>query len=300
MWFKNLQLYRFTKPFDLDAEALADALDAHRFRPCGSQDMMTMGFVPALGDALVHSAHGYQLLSLKKEERILPGAVIREWVENKADEIAQREARKVGRKERANLKDEAILALMPRAFTRSGITRAYISPDGWLVVDAGSAKRAEDFMSKLREAVGSLPVLPLQVAAAPSAVMTAWLKGEEAVPEDFLVGEETELIDPAEDGGIVRCRRQDLAAEEIQGHLAAGKQVVKLALSWNEAMNFVLTNEPSVKRLRFTDLVQEQMAYLDGADAQALFDGQFALMTLELSRLLPRLVEVLGGEAQAA
>lgn len=296
MWFKNLQLYRFSKPFDQDAERLAEALENHRFRPCGSQEPMTAGFVPALGDALVHAAGGYLLIALKREERVLPGAVIKEWVEDKATEIAEREARKVGRKERANLKDEAIQTLLPRAFTRSSVTRGYISPDGWLVIDAGSPKKAEEFMTCLRDAVESLPVLPFQVNSAPSAIMTGWLNGSEAVPEDFIVGEEAEMIDPAEDGGIVRCRRQDLAADEIQAHLSAGKQAVKLALTWNEAMSFVLTNEPSIKRLRFMDVVQEQLQDLDGSDNAALFDGQFALMTLELSRLLPRLAEVLGGE----
>lgn len=300
MWFKNLQLYRFSQPFAHDADSLAEALDAQRFRPCGSQEPVSQGFVPALGDALVHAAGGYLLLALKQEERVLPSAVVKEWVEDKAAEIAEREARKVGRKERANLKDEAVQSLLPRAFTRSFVTRAYVSPDGWLVIDAGSPKKAEDFMSTLREALGTLPVLPFQVNNAPAAIMTAWLNGQEAVPEDFLVGEEAELIDPAEDGGIVRCRRQDLAADEIQAHLSAGKQAVKLALSWNEGLSFVLTNDPGVKRLRFLDLVQEQLAGMDGADAAAVFDAQFALMTLELSRLLPRLAEVLGGETQAA
>lgn len=297
MWFKNLQLYRFSKPFDIKADDLAELLEAQRFRPCGSQELASLGFVPALGDALVHEAAGYQLLALKREERILPGAVVKEWVEHKAEEIAEREARKVGRKERNNLKDEAIQTLLPRAFTRSSVTRAYISPDGWLVVDAGSPKRAEDFLSTLREAIGSLPVLPFQVNNAPSAIMTGWLTGTEIVPNDWLVGEEAELIDPAEDGGIVRCKRQDLSAEEIQGHLAAGKQVVKLALTWNESLSFLLTNDPGVRRLRFMDIVQEKLSDMDGADNAALFDAQFTLMTLELSRLLPRLAEVLGGEA---
>lgn len=298
MWFKNLQLYRFTQPFEHTPDSLAEALESHRFRPCGSQEPMTFGFVPAFGDVLVHAAGGYMLLALKREERVLPSAVIKEWVEDKAAEIAEREARKVGRKERANLKDEAVQTLLPRAFTRSSVTRAYISPDGWLVVDAGSPKKAEDLMSLLREALGTLPVLPFQVNTAPSAIMTAWLAGQEAIPEDIIVGEEAELIDPSEDGGIVRCRRQDLGADEIQAHLAANKQVVKLALTWNEAMSFLLTQEPSIKRLRFLDVIQEQLADLDGGDNAALFDGQFALMTLELSRLLPRIAEILGGESR--
>lgn len=296
LWFKSLQPYRLSRPLGLSSDELAAALEPARFRPCGPQETLSEGFVAPWGEALVYEQGGYRLLALQTETRTVPASVLRDWVAAKAAEIEGREARPVGRKERANLKDEALQALLPRAFPRTHVTRAYISPDGWLVVDAPSAARAEALLSRLRSALGSLPVLPLQVATAPSALFTAWLSGQVPVPADFVLGEEAELIDPAEDGGIIRARRQDLAAEEMREHLAAGKQAVKLAVSWDETLAAVLTAEPALRRLRFADTVQERLADLDGADAAALFAGQFALMVLELARCLPRLVEVLGGE----
>ena len=49
MWFKNLQVYRFTKPFDMTPEELSEALQTKEFQPCGSQDLSRYGWVPPLG-----------------------------------------------------------------------------------------------------------------------------------------------------------------------------------------------------------------------------------------------------------
>ena len=65
MWFKNLQIYRFTRPFDLPVEQLEPQLEACAFTPCGSQDISRFGWVKPLGkfgSTLTHSASGHILI----------------------------------------------------------------------------------------------------------------------------------------------------------------------------------------------------------------------------------------------
>ena len=85
MWFKNLIVYRFTKPFTLAAEQLAEQLAALPFRPCGSQEVSRVGFVPPTGEDgdYVHQASGYIMICIKKQQRVLPAAAINEAVEEK-------------------------------------------------------------------------------------------------------------------------------------------------------------------------------------------------------------------------
>jgi recombination associated protein RdgC len=113
----------------------------------------------------------------------------------------------------------------------------------------------------------------------------------------FSLADQCELRDPDEAGGIVRCRRQDLDTEEIQTHLKAGKRAVQLALEWEERVSLVLTDQPAMKRLRFADQLVEEAADAGGDDQAALFDAEFTLMTLELRRLMDRVIEVFGGVA---
>ena len=304
MWFRNARVFRFTKPFDISAEALEEKLQADAFKPCGPQETSRQGWVPPLGkhgEQLVHSAGGYHLIALRKEEKILPGAVVKEAVEERAEAIEVDQGRKVRRKEKDEIKEQVMLEMLPQAFSKNRRSFAYLAPkDGVLVVDAGSAKQAEDLASTLRKSLGSLPVRPPAVEQAPAFTFTGWLNETIDIPSQVALGSECELKDPSEDGGVVRCKGLDLKADEIRNHLDAGMQVTKLAVTWDDNVSFVLDEEIGIKRLKFGETLQEQLDDVDADDAVAKFDAAFTLMTLELSRLIPGLLEALGGEDRSA
>lgn len=300
MWFRNLLVYRLTQDLPFDAEALETALAAKPARPCASQELTTYGFVAPFGkgeDApLVHVSQDFMLIAARKEDRILPGSVVRDALKEKVDEIEAEQMRKVYKKERDQLKDEIIQAFLPRAFIRRSSTFAAIAPkQGLVLVNAASPKRAEDLLSTLREAIGSLPVRPLTVKVAPTATLTDWVKIQQAA-DHFTVLDECELRDTQEDGGIIRCKRQDLTGEEIQLHLSSGKQVTQLSLAWQDKLSFVLDDKMIIKRLRFEDLLQDQAEQDGGDDALGQLDASFTLMMLTFGEFLPQLFEALGGE----
>lgn len=304
MWFRNARVFRFTKPFEITAEALEEKLQADAFKPCGPQETSRQGWVSPMGkhsDLLVHSAGGYHLIALRKEEKLLPASVIKELVDEKAEMIEAEQHRKVRRKEKDELKEEVMLEMLPRAFSKNRRCYAYLAPaDGVLVVDAGSAKQAEDLASTLRKSVGSLPVRPPAVEQAPAFTFTGWLNESIDLPASIELGTECELKDTSEDGGVVRCKGLDLQGDEIRSHLDAGMQVTKLAVTWDDNLSFVLDEELGIRRLKFGDTLQEKLDDVDADDAAARFDAAFSLMTLELARLIPGLLEALGGEDRSA
>jgi recombination associated protein RdgC len=300
MWFKNLLVYRLTQDIPFDAQALETALATKPARPCASQELTTYGFVAPFGkgeDApLVHVSQDFMLISARKEERILPGSVVRDAVKEKVEEIEAEQMRKVYKKERDQIKDEIIQAFLPRAFIRRSATFAAIAPkQGLILVNSASPKRAEDLLSTIREVIGSLPVRPLNVKNAPAAVMTEWVKTQKAA-DDFFVLDECELRDTHEDGGTVRCKRQDLTSDEIQLHLSTGKQVTQLSLAWQDKISFVLDDKMVVKRLRFEELLTDEAEENGGDDALGQQDASFTLMMLTFGEFLPALFEALGGE----
>jgi len=298
MWFKNLQLYRFTQAFELDPTTLGQQLEQQAFTPCGSQDMTRSGWVPPLGrhgSEFVHATNGYLMICLKRQDKLLPAAVINEELEEKALEIESREARQLPRKERRALRDEVYFSLLPRAFARSSLQYAYISPrDQLLVIDASSAKRAEDMLQDLRDTLGSLSVIPLVPKHQPIEVMTGWVSSGQS-GSGFELGEEGELRDNADISSMIRCKNQDLSATEIVNHLKTGMHVSKLALNWQQRLEFVLDEKLTVKRLRFSDIVQEQASDAQADDAAAQFDVDFSIMALELSGFIKALTEAFGG-----
>ncbi len=304
MWFKNIYFYRFTKPFNPATEELESKLAEARFRPCGSQDLTKSGWVPPLGRhgvQFVHETNGYRMLCLNREDKILPSSVIKEIVQEKVSEIEETQMRKVSRKERDELKDQVLTELLPQAFKRSQTSYGYIATqDGFLVINAGSPKKADEFSSQLRQALGSLPIRMPMVKQSPSDIMTQWLNGERPLPAGFELQDECELREPGENGGIVRCKGCDLQSEEFKAHLEAGKRVVKLALNWEDKISFVIAEDLTLKRLRFGDVLQEQAQDSGAEDAAARFDADFAILSMELSRLLPQILEAFGGEDNSA
>ena len=303
MWFRNLMVYRFedVPEFDpnYDLEKLSEALESNRFSHCGPQDAMTIGWTAPVGDGfeeLVHAGSGMILLTARREERLLPATVVREALNEKVLEIDNREDRKVGRKQKMDLKDELIFTLTPRAFTRSTRMMGLIMPkQKLLIIDSASRPRAEDWISLLRQSLGSLEVTPVETEQSLSSVFTSWLNGKTPLPPQISLGEECLLQSPDDSRSKVHCKGQDLNGDEMKSHLDAGKYATRLEVIWNDSLSFVINEAVEIKRLAFSDTTVEQ-AYIDGVSDQASeFDAAFSLMSLELASFLPALWDALGG-----
>ena len=300
MWFKNLRIYRFTKPFTLSAEELDQALATDSFVPCGSQDQKRMGWVsPITGhveqSGFVHVSQNHMMVCAKRQEKILPAAVVNEFLAEKVSTIEDAEDRKVGRKQRLQLKDEVMMDLLPKAFTRSQLQYAYIAPEqGYLVVDAASASRAEELIYTLRDTLGTMAVVPLSGLQQPVDAMTSWVTNNQA-PDNMVLGEECELADAKEAGSVIRCKQQDLASTEIANLLGSGMLITKLALNWMEGVSFMLDDQLAIKRLRFEDKIREKADDINAESLAEQFDIEFSVMVIELSALINDLLTALGG-----
>jgi len=300
MWFKNLALYRFTEAFTLSSQELEEKLSEKQFQPCGKQDEFSQGWTSPVNhtaEQLIHASNGFMMLCLKKEEKVIPAAVINEMLQEKVADVEAQESRKLAKKERATLKDELIFELLPRAFSFSKKTYAYIDPKGgWMVVNAATPKKAEDLLSFLRKGLGSLPVVPVNTLESPVTVMTQWLTDKHSVPEGVTIEDECELRSKEDEGSIIRCKRHNLSLPEITNHLEKDKQVIKLAVNWTDRLSFIIDENLAVKRLKFLDLIQDQVSDTEADDEVAQFDVSFSIMTLELAHFLPRFLEIFGGE----
>lgn len=301
MWFKNLTLYRITARSLADAEALDFALAYQRWRPCGPTDWSTLGWVAPIGEGnapLVHAIGGYWLVCLQSEEKILPAAVVNAALAERIAEIEARESRRVRRKEKEDLRDAVMAELLPKAFTRRKRLYAFLDTrGGWLLIDSATANAASQCMSLLhKETVGRLQFSAARPAHPPVSVLTGWLSQPEP---HWVIGSDCVLQDPGEESGKLRCTGVDLGSAEMRAHLAAGARVERLAVEWRERLACVLCADGTVRRLRFLDIVQEQLADSRAETLAEEMDARFALMAQELSFFVAQLIQAYGGEAAA-
>lgn len=296
MYFKNLQPYRLSTEWPITAEGLHERLATKPFRPCGSQDFESSGWVAPCDDGdLVHAIGDDWLICMQTETKILPPAVINKEADARAAVIAEQQGFKLGRKQMKELREQVMNEFLPRAFTRIRRTFSWINVQaGWLVVDAASEKKAEDVLELMRHSLDTFPVALLRTERSPMSAMADWLAGE--APEGFTIDQDFALQSVSEDRARATFKGHDLEAAHVAEHLEAGHLQIKLAMTFDDRISFALTDRGALKRIDFLDVIRDQVAPDEHEDAQDLFNAEFALMTGELLRLLPAIVAAMGGE----
>jgi recombination associated protein RdgC len=298
MWFRNLIVYRLPADWAVSAAELEDHLSRRTLQPCGPFDMFSRGWVPpAASGRLLHTVNQQHLIALGVDQKLLPASVIRQVATERAAVQANEQGFPVSRRQMRDIKMRVTEELRARALTRRRVTRAWIDPqNGWFVIDAAGAARADELVETLRDTLGSLAVQFMETERSPQQAMSSWLVHGDA-PSRFAIDQDLELQAADANKATVRYTRHPLDVREVQGHIKAGKYPMKLGLTWSDRVSFMLTEKLQVKRLEFLEMTKDSA---DGGDVDAAeqFDIDFAVMTGELARLLDDLGEALGGQPQ--
>ena len=275
MIFKNAKIYTITQPLAFSSEAFEELLGEHEFRHCGAHDLATMGFARCIGGLFAHVAQGMFTIRIQKEEKLLPGSVVNQELEEVVERIEMETGAPVGKKAKADIKQEIITKLLPQAFTNRKSTYGTIIPESNLVIiHASSDSQAEAWLAMVRKAIGSLPVVPFARRSIQSE-LTHWVT--DTTPDTINLLEEAELKATDDTGGLVRVKNQALDTDEVINHLDAGKLVQKVAFEYDEAFTAILCEDGSIKRIKLADRVLEENDDIPKDQVEARFDADVYL-----------------------
>ena len=304
--FKSACFFRIADDFVLpDLPALERVLQKSRFVPCGPTQPESAGWVPPRGNKgklLAELVGGHLVLKLCTEKRAVPSSAISAAVDERIEKYkAETGNERVPAKMKKEFKEEVLLDLLPRAFTKRSTMLLWLdAKNRMLVVDAGSLAAADRIVSTLLAALlevpGAGPALDLELIhtqSSPAASMSHWLATREA-PWRFTVDRDCELKAADEQKATVRYARHTLDIDEVAQHIAAGKVPTQLAMTWNDRVSLVLTEAGQVRKLKMLDVVLKEAG--DTGKEDDGFDANVAILTGELSLLIPDLIEALGGE----
>ena len=289
-------MYRIGPDWAPTQQQVEDGLDALRFVPCGAHEEKSVGWVEPRGEAhgpLVEVVSGQLILKLKLESKVVPGAVVTRKAKERAAQIEATTGRKPGKKETREIKDDIRLSLMPMAFSKEATVWVWIDPQArWLVLDAGSQAKADEVVTHLVKSLDGLNLNLINTQVSPIAAMADWLLTQEP-PASFSVDRDCELKAADESKAVVRYARHALDTDEVKQHVKDGKLPTRLAMTWAGRVSFMLTEGMQLKKLDFLDVV------LDDVSDKG-FDTDAAIATGELRKLLPDLLDALGGEMALA
>lgn len=299
--FKNLTIYRMTTGWTPSLEDMEAAVDPARFLPCGPTQEKSVGWAPPRGEErgpLVESVNGQIILKLMIETKNVPSATVRKKAQEAADHIKATTGRKPGKKETKELREDALLALLPQAFPRQSSVLVWIDrAAGLLMTDASSQGKNDEVITALVRAFDGLALAHVQTNTTPQRAMTEWLVATDPGyewPEGFAVERACELRSADEEKSVVKFNRHNLLTYEVRKHIAEGKLPLWAAMSWEGRVGFVLTEQMQLKKISFMEGVFDDRQN----DEEAGFDADVTLATGELSKLIPALIAALGGELE--
>ena len=145
---------------DLGAD-LNEYFKRAEFNPCQKLQHYSCGFIKNQNGELCTTLMGAHHFVFQREDKILPASVVNDFVNDKIEEISNGEARRVSRAEKRGIKDEVICLLLPKAFTKRTQVECIIKGDK-LFIGSATTKMAEQVCSTIRDALGNLPVIPLE------------------------------------------------------------------------------------------------------------------------------------------
>jgi recombination associated protein RdgC len=289
MIIKNARIYRLSAPLPVTAETLEQALAEFKWQAPSGQEFSRSGFYQPLHNRIkplvTELDNNIFVIAVKTTQKVLPAAVVNEELQP-IIEAGEREAgRPLSRKEKQQLKEDLLQSLLPRAFSRSTITKAYIDMAGQqIIVDTASSSKAEDVLALLRKAIGSLPALPWLDNHKLNSQLQLWLQNQN-LPAGFALGHNTQLKAPDEEGARATFKDHLLTADEVQSHLQ-DKLVTQLQLSKTDTCGFTIRDDGSITGIKWNDAITEKNDELGWDDLQARMTADLFLVTSELRKVL--------------
>jgi recombination associated protein RdgC len=266
-------------PYLIKTGLVSDLDDYKSTDPSGAS-WTTHGFVPALpGDsALVESLEtGGKLLCVQINDRILPGKVRDEELKKRVAKLEAAEARKVSKKEYAQLRDEVEFELLPKAFIRR--TKVYVAilqghriGENFMLVFTSSQKKADEVVSLINVATGMPnPPWKIQTDWPLAGRLTTLARDCEFEPDDGpTIFEATDCaVLKGEDKQTIRIKDKDLSDSDAVRLVKEGYEVHEIGVGMiddrgeGHAITFVLNTNLTFKRLTFPSVKQHDDLYAE-------------------------------------
>jgi recombination associated protein RdgC len=221
-------------------------------------------------------------MTLQFQQKILPASVINEALSKKTAEIEAQEGRRPGRREREQLKEDIRAEKLPKAFTKtSRVSLFYDIRHKVLVVNASSEKKADTVTAYLREAIGSLPILPFAKSVSGADILTGWYRDAELRPDSVSVQTPVYLTMVQDPSVKSSHRNLDLHAKEIEQGLDSGMRVKKVGFEFDDALYGTIDEKFTLRNLKFSEKLIETASDSDDprTDAMLMSDTLISLIT---------------------
>lgn len=290
---KAATVYRCVMP---DAATLETHLSELAFAELSPSDYAGAGFVaPTINGTLVESFEGGYAFAVRYDEKIIPASVTNAEAKKRIAEIEEQQDRRLGKKERNEIREETFHTLKLKALTRSNTVKCfYVPASQLLIVPTSSRAMADVITGSLVKVMGSLKATTIYVSEAKNGLttrLTAYLDGDNGAFDEFSVGRQCKL--KAHEGEKFSFDLSENLSSATEGLREAigihGAKVKEIALIADE-LTFRLTDDFQIKGVAFPAAEVPADGY---EDAVAEFKHEASVQTTMFASVVSNLCDML-------
>lgn len=295
------------------ATPLAEVLESYASEPPRDYQMETLGFVQPGGQhdwaeklqplGMLRVPGPPVHFELRLISRNIPATAVRREVALRVSEIQQKENRRVGGRERQEIKQDVLDDMMPQAFLVEKTIRA-LAIGTFLVIDQTSESVCDAVLSLFRDVLGKLDARPLMTAKVPHQSMTQWVLDQSTGHDDLSIGNSFKVKGIFEKGLTLSGSKLDLSEEdpEFVSQIVNGRDAEALGLFHHGkestgVVSFTLTDKLVFKGVRwpeeYTHAADEQLGQQD--DEAAHRQVNLSLIAHGIASLISSVTDALGG-----
>lgn len=294
MWFNNTLIYQFNLE---KTEDLLSLLAPEMLKPCPPHARFIYGWAPAFADELVHEVAGCVLICMGKEERLLPRGVIQRLLTDRMQALENQRGFAIKRVEKAQMAEDLEFELLPKAFCLQKRLSAMLDlTKKRLIVNTSSSNQAAQLIALLRKSIPGISIEPITHTENLALRFAEWINNPSTLPANFQLASDCLLFSPDDEKKRFNCKGYELPAEEILTLLSQGLAAAEISLIWNERIQFTLTHDLVLKRLKCLDYLQDDFNDLRQLDEE--YQQQDAALILLAGELRSLLNDLLADIAQ--
>lgn len=293
---KSAIVYKAELPSDI--EAIRTHLAEKAFTPILEAQAKTFGFVDVDHEHdLLATFHGGLAFRVRIDEKVIPGSLVRQEVAKAVDLVSKAQGRKVGKKEKAEIKEAVIYDLTCRALPRTAasITCFYHQPTGYLIIPTTSKKIADVCTHLLVQAIGSVKTETIHVSEVKNGLTTRlqnWLAhqtGEHSEGEAFGPLHPCDEVAMASSEGrklSIKMGSLDSAQNALKEAFRQGFKVTSLGFH-HDGTDFRLSHDFRLRGVDFASTVEE------GSEDDPALEAEASLQIAAVTAIVDILVEML-------
>lgn len=273
----------------LAAEAEAAAVEISEFESIAWASPYGPG-----NESLVAAGNGMIMMAIEKSQKLIPAAVVTQNVAEQLAIIRNTEQREPSKREKASIKEKIFCEMTVKAFVKKQLIKICLDPVNNRLLIACTQKSTIDACLDLLYKTFpklSLEALSTQIPAATA--MTSWLQ-QKSIPAPFILMNECEFQN-TENNSTIKFKGLELLEDEVLCHLTPSTQVRKMALVFDEKLQFTLSADGIISGIKYLEYIQTEKAGIFTETAQAEIDADFIVSIDAINSCLNQLISALGG-----